>query len=153
MSETCPRSFDEQLLSGYLDGELTQAEEQRVRIHLEDCRVCRDLFEQLKTMREASMSTPFATPDDKQWDERPRSGASGFFRGTGWLLIVAYAVGIMGFAVWARPHARLRVHDPLGSVGVHKAVLEAEALALRDGFRELLLQQLAVSRVNPVEQP
>ncbi len=101
MSKICPRSFDEQLLSGYLDGELTQAEEQRVRIHLEDCQVCRDLFEQLKTMREASMSTPFATPDDKQWDERPRSGASGFFRGTGWLLIVAYFVGIMGFAVWA----------------------------------------------------
>ena len=32
--------FDEALISGYLDGELTQGDAQRVRVHLEDCAVC-----------------------------------------------------------------------------------------------------------------
>ncbi len=100
MSEACPRSFDEQLLSGHLDGELTQAEAQQVRIHLEDCETCRALFEQLQLMREASMSTPFATPDDEQWDERPRGGASRLFRGTGWIFLTAWIAASLGFAFW-----------------------------------------------------
>ena len=41
MPEHCGRTFDDALLSGYLDHALTQADEQRVRIHLEDCATCR----------------------------------------------------------------------------------------------------------------
>jgi predicted anti-sigma-YlaC factor YlaD len=100
MPEVCSRSFDERLLSGYLDGELTQAESQRVRLHLEDCATCRGLHQQLLLMKEASMSTPFATPDDEQWDERPRSATSRLFRGSGWLFVVAWLVGSLGFALW-----------------------------------------------------
>jgi predicted anti-sigma-YlaC factor YlaD len=100
MSEACPHSFDERLLSGHLDGELTQAEAQQVRIHMEDCESCRALFDQLKLMREASMSTPFATPDDEQWDERPQAGASRLFRGTGWFFLMAWLAASLGLALW-----------------------------------------------------
>ena len=41
MPEPCGRTFDGALLSGFLDGALTQADEQRVRVHLEDCETCR----------------------------------------------------------------------------------------------------------------
>ena len=101
MSEACPHSFDEQLLSGHLDRELTQAEEQQVHIHLEDCETCRTLFAQLELMRKASMSTPFDTPDDEQWNERPRTPTSSVFRGSGWILLLIWFTVSLGVAGWA----------------------------------------------------
>ena len=41
----------EALLSGYLDGELTQGDRQRVEIILEDCRDCAQTFEEMKKLR------------------------------------------------------------------------------------------------------
>lgn len=100
MSDRCTRPFDEALLSGYLDGALTQGEEQKVRIHLEDCPSCRDLFNDLKTTREVTMTTRFETPPDDQWNEAPRSGASRLSFSLGWMMVVVYVVGILAFAAW-----------------------------------------------------
>ncbi|MCG6947962.1 MAG: zf-HC2 domain-containing protein [Acidobacteria bacterium] len=100
MTDRCPASFDETLISGYIDGELTQAAEQRVRIHLEDCTYCRGLIDELRTLREAAMSTEFSRPDDSQWDERPKTGLSLAARGTGWVVAIIWAVALAGFALW-----------------------------------------------------
>ena len=67
MTQACRTGFDETLLSGYVDSELTQADQQRVRLHLEECRVCRSLMEDLLKMRQAAMSTPFPIPLDEEW--------------------------------------------------------------------------------------
>lgn len=98
--ETCPTGFPEELLSGYLDDALTQGEEQRVRLHLEDCAVCRRLHHDLRTLREATMSTKFVQPSDDQWSEAPRGGESRLLRGGGWLLIVVWLAAVGGFALW-----------------------------------------------------
>jgi len=92
--------FDEALISGYLDGELTQGEEQRVRLHLEDCAECRSLADELRRLREATMATEFQVPKDTQWDETPRGGVSGFFRNFGWLILLVWFVGMLGYALW-----------------------------------------------------
>lgn len=94
------RMFDETLLSGYLDGELTQGEAQRVRIQLENDPEARRLYEEMRRMREATMTTGFAVPDDDQWDERPRGGLSLVSRGLGWLVVVVWLVAVSGFALW-----------------------------------------------------
>lgn len=96
----CPTSFDEELLTGYLDGALTQGEAQRVRLHLEDCERCRRLYEELRTLRETTMSTRFVMPPDDQWREIPRTGASRFLRGGGWLLLIVWAAAVGAFALW-----------------------------------------------------
>jgi predicted anti-sigma-YlaC factor YlaD len=96
----CGRRFPEELLSGYLDGALTQSEDQRVRLHLEDCAACRVLYDELKTLRETTMKTRFVLPADDQWDERPRSALSRLFRGTGWTLTVGWLVAVALFAAW-----------------------------------------------------
>lgn len=96
----CPRGFPEELLSGRLDGELTQQEDQRVRLHLEDCAACRRTYEELLELREASMTTPFSTPPDSQWDERPRSPGSGLLRGAGWALLIVWLVALAAFGLW-----------------------------------------------------
>jgi hypothetical protein len=100
MSEQTPHKFDEALISGYLDGELTQGDEQRVRLHLEDCERCRGLADELAKLREVTMSTEFRVPDDMQWDETPRGGLSAVFRNFGWMILLAWVAGITGFALW-----------------------------------------------------
>ena len=104
MPETCSRSFEESLLSGYLDGALTQGDAQRVRIHLEDCPSCRELVADMKRIREATMTTPFTVPTDEQWDERPRGAFSRSAFTLGWLFLIVWIVGVVGFALghaWA----------------------------------------------------
>lgn len=99
MSET-QHGFDEALISGYLDRELTQGEAQRVRLHLEDCAECRSLADEITRLREATMATEFQVPDDTQWDETPRGGLSGFFRNIGWLVLVVWLAVMGGYALW-----------------------------------------------------
>lgn len=100
MTPTCPHGFDQTLLSGFLDGELTQAAEQRVRIHLEDCIVCRQAYNELAKLREATMTTRLDEPRDLQWDERPRGLFSALSRGFGWLLVIVWAAGTTGYGLW-----------------------------------------------------
>ena len=66
MPEPCGRTFEEALLSGYLDEALVQSDEQRVRVHLEDCATCRALVDELAVVREATMSSTFDTPRDHE---------------------------------------------------------------------------------------
>jgi hypothetical protein len=100
MSAPCPDRFDQTLLTGHLDHELTQADEQRVRIHLEDCVACRDAYQELTKLREATMTTRLDAPDDLQWDERPRGLFSGLSRGFGWMVLIVWAVGTAGYGLW-----------------------------------------------------
>ena len=100
MPEQCGRTFDEALLSGYLDGALVQGDEQRVRVHLEDCATCRTLVEELATVREATMSSTFDTPRDHEWSEMPRTGASRLAHRVGWPLVIAWAALLGGYALW-----------------------------------------------------
>ena len=93
MVERCSVSFDEALLSAYLDDELTQEESQPVRLHLEECASCRTSFEEMKEIREATMTTPFAPFDDGQWDERPHGPLSRLLRGAGWALLLVWILG------------------------------------------------------------
>ncbi len=100
MPEQCGRTFDEVLLSGYLDDALVQGDEQRVRVHLEDCATCRTLVEELAAVREATMSSTFNTPRDHEWPEMPRTGASRLAHRLGWPLVIAWVALFGGYALW-----------------------------------------------------
>jgi predicted anti-sigma-YlaC factor YlaD len=91
--------FDEALISGYLDGELTQADAQRVRLHLEDCTECRATADELAQLKEATMSSDFKIPDDG-WDETPRGGVSHLLRNAGLLVGLAWLVGMTMWLIW-----------------------------------------------------
>ncbi|RMH19382.1 MAG: hypothetical protein D6696_10725 [Acidobacteria bacterium] len=92
--------INEELLSGYLDGALPQAEAQRVRILLEDDPELRALYEDLKTLRENAASTRFVEPPEDVWPEWPRTRSSLLTRSLGWLVLIAWFVVISGFALW-----------------------------------------------------
>ena len=124
MTDQCPCAFDETLISGHLDGELTQAAQQKVRVHLEDCRHCRALLDDLQALRTTTMSTVFSTPGDDQWDEGPRGTASLLARGTGWIVGVLWAITFALYASWqfwqssANIWERLFVFGGLTAVGL-----------------------------------
>jgi len=99
MNQLCQPSFDESMLSGYVDGELTQADNQRVQLHLEECPSCWALVDDLRQIREVAMSTPFPVPTDDEWREAPRSAGSRWIRRLGWILVLAWMLGAVGLAV------------------------------------------------------
>ena len=96
----CDRPFDETLLSGYLDGSLTQAQAQRVRLHVEDCAACRREVAELAALRESTMGTRFRVPPEEDWPELPRTRASWWTRGAGWTAVVAWLVVVAGVALY-----------------------------------------------------
>jgi anti-sigma factor RsiW len=97
---TDPRHHvDEILISGYLDGELTQGDTQRVRIHLEDCPACRATADELTKLKEVTMGSKFQIPRDLQWDEAPRSSASRLARDAGLVIGLAWLVAVIGYLI------------------------------------------------------
>ena len=100
MPEPCGRTFDEALLSGYVDRALVQRDEQRIRVHLEQCPVCRGVVEDLRAVREATMTSEFLTPRDDEWCETPRTESSRMLVGLGWPLVTAWAALMIGYALW-----------------------------------------------------
>ena len=98
---SCGRSFAEDLLSGYVDEALSQGDEQRVRLHLEDCPACACLVQDMKEIRKVTMTTQFKTPSDDSWDERPRGAVSSISFGLGWIIIALWVVVTTGFGLWS----------------------------------------------------
>lgn len=99
MRERNNEAFDEALLSGYLDGVLTQSERQRVELELERSEAARTLFAQLETLRIATRTTRFVVPDDLQWDERPRTRTTAWSRRLGWLLVLLCLGAVVGLGI------------------------------------------------------
>ena len=144
MTTNCPDRFDQTLLSGHLDGELTQADEQRVRIHLEDCAVCRASYEELSELREATMTTQLDQPRDLQWDERPRGLFSSLSRGFGWLGLVIWAAGTAGFALWQLA---------TGSEGLmEKLIVFGGLFGIGLLFVSILIDRLRTVRTDPYRE-
>ncbi len=100
MSSVRERPFDEELISGYLDGALTQQEAQRVRLYLEQSVEGKALFEEMKTLREATSSTEFLLPENNQWPELPQGHFSWLSRSLGWTLISLWLTIVTAYAPW-----------------------------------------------------
>ena len=141
MSENCRRNFDESLLSGYLDGVLTQRDRQRVRLHLEECDSCRRLTQEMAEIRNVTISTLFKLPEDDQWDEAPRGPASWMSRHLGWTVLLIWLVGVAGFAagqLWSGPQSRLEKLLIFGGVAGFALI-----------FMSVLIDRLRTWRTDP----
>lgn len=133
-------SIDRTMLSGYIDGVLTQGDRQRVSVHLETCSECLETVEEMKVIRDVARSTPFKALTDDQWDESPRSPISRWARNAGWALLAIWLVATLVLVV-VLPDADL---DPLlGRVMIWGAV--AGWLGL---FASAALDRYATSRTD-----
>lgn len=94
-----PAPFDEALLSGYVDGMLTQSERQRVELELARSESARRTLEQLQAIRNAARGSRFKVPEDRSWDERPRTRVSAWGRSLGWITVSAWALGLVALGI------------------------------------------------------
>ena len=122
-------------LSGYLDGELTQQERQRVALHLEGCEHCRQLLEELAALRERMGRSGLSTIHADEWREDMDDPGVKLSRGIGWLLFLGALLIIGGYVVYAF------LTDP-GIAGWWKGVFSAFYLGLAALFVSVLRQRL-----------
>jgi predicted anti-sigma-YlaC factor YlaD len=125
------------MLSAYLDGELTQADAQRVRIHLEDCAECRRALEELGRVRELARDLRFVEPPEGKMDELENKVSVRAPRRLGWLLL------ILGLAGWTGYAAYLFVTDPATATWeklLTGAVIIGGVLLLVSVLRQRLLE-------------
>lgn len=97
----CRPLHEDGLLSGYLDGELAQAETQLVEVHLASCPACREEADRLARLREATMGTKFVEPTEREWDEHARGIFSSGSRALGWVMVVIWSVVLTGYGLYA----------------------------------------------------
>jgi predicted anti-sigma-YlaC factor YlaD len=88
------------LLSGYIDGELTQQQAQRVRVHCESCPDCAEQFEQLEALRREVGKTRLSPLSEDIWREHMNEPTVELTRGIGWILFILGVLGISGIGIY-----------------------------------------------------
>ena len=93
-----------ELLSGLIDGELTQQDRQRVELHCETCAECRSQLSQLRELRERIGKSNLSDVGEDVWRETMDDNTVKTTRGIGWLLFIGgllIAVGIALFEIFS----------------------------------------------------
>ena len=89
-----------ELLSGYIDNELTQQDRQRVRLHCEACPQCRKELAELESLRRAIGNASLSEVSKDVWRENMNDSTVKASRGMGWLLFIGGLLVAAGFAIF-----------------------------------------------------
>jgi len=125
------------MLSAYLDGELTQAEMQRVRLTLEDSEELREHYRQLQELKSATSEMAFVAPPEERMEELERRLSVQAPRRLGWLLFLIGTLAVLGFALWELARAP---DMPLLAKGAAGSLIGGLALLLGSVARQRLLE-------------
>ena len=131
------RDIDEhvgELLSGYIDGELTQQQRQEVEVHCAGCRACADDLEQLNALRAEIGAAKLSQYGEDTWREAMNDTTVKASRGIGWLLLIGGILACAGLAVFAfltDPAIALRAKIIAGAVYGGMALLFVSVLRQR----------------------
>ena len=93
-----------ELLSGYVDGELTQQERQRVDVHCANCKECETSLIEIRGLRESLGKARLSDIDQGQWREMMNDTTVKTARGIGWTLfsggvLAAFGIGVVAFVL------------------------------------------------------
>lgn len=89
-----------ELLSGYIDGELTQQQRQRVALHCEGCADCARELSGLQALREEVGNAQLSGLGDDVWRENMNDPTVQTTRGIGWLLFLGGIMIVAGIAIY-----------------------------------------------------
>ncbi len=85
-----------ELLSGLLDGELTQQQRQLVKLHCETCAECRENLENLRQLRQRISDSRLSELGEDLWRENMNDKKVTTPRSIGWLMLIGGLVVISG---------------------------------------------------------
>ena len=97
------RPIDEHVgewLSGYIDGELTQQQRQRVEIHCSQCEECESLRKDLLALRSDVGEAMLSQYGEDKWRETMDDTGVQVSRGIGWVMLIIAALGVGGVIVF-----------------------------------------------------
>jgi hypothetical protein len=89
-----------ELLSGYIDSELTQQDRQRVRLHCEQCRECAEQLEELQALRGKVAQSTLSDVGKEVWRETTNDVTAKASRSIGWLLFIGGLLIAAGVALF-----------------------------------------------------
>ena len=89
------------MLSGYIDGELTQQERQRVEVHCDACSTCSQERDELMALRSDMGKLKLSTIGEDHWRENMNDVTVKTTRGIGWLLFGGGILAVAGFGLFA----------------------------------------------------
>ena len=89
-----------ELLSGFIDGELTQQDRQRVQTHIDSCEKCSADVDELRLLRQTVGKARLSSLDDDVWRETMDDTMVKASRGIGWLLVVGAVLLGAGLGVY-----------------------------------------------------
>jgi len=101
MNKTDSCQHIEELLTGYLDGELTQQENQRVAVHIEQCEDCRKTWRQLQQLQQAVQETRYPNLEKETLETLMNDLTSKSLQGIAWFALSAGLAMIIAFTVYA----------------------------------------------------
>jgi len=97
------RSIDDhvgELLSGYIDGELTQQQRQRVEVHCGGCKECNSNLSELRALRERVGRSGLSELGEDIWREQMDDTTVRATRGIGWLLFIGGLLIVAGYGIY-----------------------------------------------------
>ena len=89
-----------ELLSGYIDGELTQQERQRVEVHCEGCPQCNNDLDELRTLRQKVGCSRLSEFGEDNWREQMDDTTVKVTHGIGWLLFIGGLLLLAGYLIY-----------------------------------------------------
>ena len=87
-------------LSGYIDGELTQQQRQRVEIHCSQNEKAQALLEELQALRSDVGNATLSQYGEDKWRESMDDMGVQVSRGIGWVMLIIAALGVGGVLVY-----------------------------------------------------
>ena len=88
----------DELLSGLLDGELTQGSRQRVQVHVDGCPRCTARLAELEAVRTGVRNLHITELDRETRRKIMNDATARATSGIGWLLLIGGAVAVVGYA-------------------------------------------------------
>jgi predicted anti-sigma-YlaC factor YlaD len=88
------------LLMGYLDGELTGLEIQRIEEHLRNCSDCAAELEGFRRLKEVTQNMRVVIPDDKYWEQYWSNIYNRLERRAGWILISIGSILLISYGIY-----------------------------------------------------
>ena len=88
------------LLAGYMDGELTRAESDRLKGHLSHCSECREDLVHLGELKEVTDRMKHEHLPDAFWDQYWLGIYNRMEKGLAWVLLSVGGALLLGFGLW-----------------------------------------------------
>lgn len=87
------------LLSGYVDGELTQQESQKVRLYASECEKCRQAIEGLQQLKSMVKEADMKVPEHEKIEQIMQDPQAQMLQGLGWFALIIGVSIILAFGM------------------------------------------------------